>query len=802
MRLLYVEDNPSDADLVRRALADDGWDCPLEVAETLAQARACLSGTTPYDLVLTDLNLGDGQGVELIREIRLQRLPVAIVALTGQGDEGLVLSVLKAGADDYLAKSDDMAQRLPRTLRAALARFQDGRARSGRPLRVLYAEHDAVDIDLTARHFERVAPHLQLSSVHDATAALARLPRNAKETADFDILLLDYRLTGDNGLEVLKLVREDRGLDMPVVMVTGQGSEDVAAQAMRLGATDYVVKRDNYLDALPIVLENAHYRVMASREQAALRRSEERLALVLRGSNDASWDLDIRNGERYLSPRLWQMLGRTAGPTVIDEQQLLGLVHADEGAPLLDRYRQALQGSGDSIDTELRLRHADGHFVPVLARGFISRNSAGRAVRLSGTCTDLSERKRAEAEILALNNSLEERVRERTAELQQAMRTAESASRAKSEFLSHMSHELRTPMNAILGFAQIIEISDPTPRQLKWAGEIRRAGSHLLLMIEDLLDLARVEVGKMNIRIEVLEVGPILAEALAIVQPLLEARGLRLVQDCGAVPVPVKADRLRLRQVLVNLLSNAAKYNRERGTVTVRCEQHGGRIRLSVSDDGMGIAPEKLARLFQPFERLGAEHGKVEGTGIGLALSSQLARLMEAELGVDSREGVGSDFWIDLRTAGAERPDATPAAQRAPAPEKTAFDVLYVEDNESNVEVIAAFLSQHPHVRLATAGDGPAGLAQARANKPDVILLDIHLPGPDGYQVLAELRADPHLSATPVVALSADAMPYDIQRGLAAGFDRYLAKPVDLSELLQTLHGLLPRRAAGAGSAS
>lgn len=792
MRLLYVEDNPRDADLVRRALVADGWDSPLEVATTLDEARVCLSRNAAYDLVLTDLKLGDGQGVELIREIRQQQLPVAVVALTGQGDEELVLSVLKAGADDYLAKSDDMVQRLPRTLRAALARFRDGRARSGRPLRVLYAEHDSRDIDLTARHFERVAPHLQLSSVYDARDVLARLPHDAAETSSFDVLLLDYRLTGDNGLEVLKLLREDRGLDLPVVMVTGQGSEDVAAQAMRLGATDYVVKRDNYLDALPIVLENAFYRVKAGREQAALRHSEERLALVLRGSNDASWDLDIRSGERYFSPRLWQMLGTDAGATGIDGQRLLSLLHPDESAQLLGRYRQALQGGGDIIDTELRLRHADGHFVPVLARGFISRGADGSAVRLSGTCTDLSERKRAEAEILALNNSLEERVRERTSEMQQAMRAAESASRAKSEFLSHMSHELRTPMNAILGFAQIIEMSNPTPQQQKWAGEIRRAGSHLLLMIEDLLDLARVEVGKILIRTEVLAIAPILDEALAIVRPLIDSRGLQLVQDCGSLAVAVKADRLRLRQVLVNLLSNAAKYNREHGTITVRCEQRESRLRLLVTDVGPGIGPAKLVHLFQPFERLGAEHGKIEGTGIGLALSSQLARLMGAELGVDSREGEGSTFWIDLPAAAAANADAVPEVPRSETPANLSFEALYVEDNPSNVEVIAAYLAQFPHVRLRTAGDGVRGLDLARAHRPDVILLDIRLPGRDGYEVLADLRADPQLRSTPVIALSADAMPYDIQRGLNAGFDRYLAKPVDLLELLRNLQELLP----------
>ncbi len=799
MRLFYVEDNPSDVDLVCRALAASaqGADIQIEVSATLQQACQRLRTRPDFDVVLTDLNLPDGQGIELIREIRAQALPLAVVALTGQGDESLVLSVLKAGADDYLPKTDDMPQRLLRTLHAALARFKDHRARGTRPLRVLYVEHDVVDLDLSLRHFEHHAPHLHLTSVVDVPAALGCLPQDASQDSTYDVVLLDYRLTGDNGLELLKVLREDRGLDLPLVMITGQGSEDVAAQAMRLGATDYVVKRDNYLEALPVLLENAFYRVQAAREQAALRRSEERLALVLRGSNDASWDFDLLSGDRYLSPRLWQLLGWPEAPPGEDTGQLLALLHDDERQSLVERYIQALQGGDSNIDIELRLRHRQGHHVPVLARGFVSRQADGRAVRLSGTCTDLSERKRAEAQILALNNSLEERVRERTSELQAAKLTAENASRAKSEFLSHMSHELRTPMNAILGFAQIIEVSDPTPRQLKWAGEIRRAGSHLLLMIDDLLDLARVEVGKMNLRIEVLEVGPILAEALAIVQPLMAERGLRLVQQDGSVPVLVLADRLRLRQVLVNLLNNAAKYNRERGAVTVGCEKRGERLRLSVADDGLGIAPSKLARLFQPFERLGAEHGMVQGTGIGLALSSQLAQLMGAELGVESREGVGSVFWIDLPGAGGEQPSAAPVLPVPAQAKLPPCDLLYIEDNATNVEVMAAFLAQHLHVRLATAGDGAAGLAQARANKPDIILLDIHLPGSNGFQVLEQLRADPRLRGTPVVALSADAMPDDVQRGLAAGFDRYLSKPVDFTQLLQTLQGLLPGRLGG-----
>jgi len=418
----------------------------------------------------------------------------------------------------------------------------------------------------------------------------------------------------------------------------------------------------------------------------------------------------------------------------------------------------------------------------------IWRNNRVASVVL--TSVDISDQKAAELAIRDLNSDLESRVRERTAELHKAVERAENANRAKSEFLSHMSHELRTPLNAVLGFAQIIEVSSPSAKQLRWAGEIRRAGDHLLRMIEDLLDMARIEVGKVKITIEPFDLATIVAEAVALAQPMIEARGLRLVQDCRHGVWQVMSDRLRLRQVLVNLLSNATKYNREQGTVTVRCEPQGERIRVSVIDTGMGIAPENMARLFRPFERVGAELGTVEGTGIGLALSKQLADLMGAGIGLDSQVGHGSVFWIDLPRANdeASRGRAPPPVPQANS--ASAIEVLYIEDNPSNIEVVAAFLAQHPHIRLQSACDGPTGLAMARQGRADIILLDIQLPGMDGYEVLRQLRGEPQLSGIPVVALTSHAMPHDVERALAAGFDRHLAKPVDLLELLGVLNTL------------
>jgi CheY-like chemotaxis protein len=352
-------------------------------------------------------------------------------------------------------------------------------------------------------------------------------------------------------------------------------------------------------------------------------------------------------------------------------------------------------------------------------------------------------------------------------------------------------------MNAILGFAQIIEISDPTPQQRQWAGEIRRAGAHLLQMIEELLDLSRIEVGKMAIRLEPLDPRAIVAEAVAIVQPLLASRGLRLVQDDSGPAPLVLADRLRLRQVLVNLLSNAAKYNRERGEIRLACTRRGESLRLSVADHGVGLAPEQLARLFRPFERLGAELGDIEGTGIGLALSKQLAELMGAALGADSQVGVGSVFWIDLRLAGtADTPPAPDSAALAAAAE-LACDIVYIEDKASNIELLSSFLSPFPGIRLRCALSGDVGLTMVRERRPDIVLLDIHLPGMDGYAVLRALRALPEGPSIGVIAVSADAMPHDVARGLAAGFDRYVVKPVNLRLLVAAITDVLQARRAG-----
>jgi signal transduction histidine kinase len=386
------------------------------------------------------------------------------------------------------------------------------------------------------------------------------------------------------------------------------------------------------------------------------------------------------------------------------------------------------------------------------------------------------------------------------AELQEAAAAADRANQAKSEFLSRMSHELRTPLNAILGFGQLLEIDDLNPDQLDGVRQILSGGRHLLDLINEVLDISRIEAGRMSLEIEPVPVGQTLQEALDLVRPLVDQRDIRLrVPPAGQGDRHVLADRQRLKQIVLNLLSNAVKYNRAGGTVTVACQQTPGpALRIAVSDTGLGIAPGKLARLFTPFDRLGAEDSETEGTGLGLALARKLAELMGGTMGVESTPEVGSTFWLELKLAGdraaePERPGGAAAASAGLI--GGPFAVLYVEDNPSNVKLVEQLLSRQPAVHLTVAGRGLQALDIARHDPPDLVLLDLQLPDLPGEEVLRMLRRDPRTGAVPVVVLSADATPGQAERLRGEGAREYLTKPLDVRRLLEVIGAIL----SGAG---
>ncbi|MES2535714.1 MAG: PAS domain S-box protein [Pseudomonadota bacterium] len=442
----------------------------------------------------------------------------------------------------------------------------------------------------------------------------------------------------------------------------------------------------------------------------------------------------------------------------------------------------------------------------------------GKETVVSYNATTFHDRERKLQGVFAAARDVTERkqfehaLQETNVELENARAIAEKANLAKSEFLSSMSHELRTPLNAVLGFAQLMasETPSPTPGQKMSIEQILQAGWYLLRLINEILDLAMIESGKVTMSHESMSLTDVLQDCQAMIEPQAQKRGIQMTFPQLDNAFYIHADRTRVKQVMINLLSNAIKYNRVGGSVIVQCVMSGEhRVRVSVRDTGLGLSPEQMAQLFQPFNRLGQETSTEEGTGIGLVVTKQLVELMGGVIAVESSVGAGSIFSVELAASNAPElafdslgKGAVDKPQYVPAPgSPSQRTLLYVEDNPANLALVEQLIARRHDLKLLTAIDGLLGVQMARAHQPDLILMDINLPGISGFGALKILREDPATAHIPIVALSANAIPRDIQKGLEAGFFRYLTKPIKVDEFMDALDVAL-HHAAQTGLAS
>ena len=518
------------------------------------------------------------------------------------------------------------------------------------------------------------------------------------------------------------------------------------------------------------------------RAEEALRESEARKGAILETALDCIITIDGEGKVLEWNPAaentfgfsrtqaIGQLMGELIIPASLRERHYQGIAHylaTGEGPVLGQRIEvPALRADGSEILVELSI---------------IAIASDGTTV-FTAYLRDITARKQNEEALKA------------------AKTEAERANRAKSEFMSRMSHELRTPLNAILGFGQLLEMDELDAEQSQGVGQILKAGRHLLELINEVLDIARIEAEQQVVEIEPVPVVETLTGALDMVRPLAATRGIELRDDCGTdAGLFVLADRRRLNQVLLNLLANAVKYNREGGTATLSyVATEAGQLRIAISNTGLGLAPDKMSRLFMPFERLGAEQTEVEGTGLGLALSKRLVEAMGGAITVQSTLGEGSTFAVELPLAPEQTPLAAPLAQPPRAGSVTAERqpveagetgalVLYIEDNPANFGLVQNILRHRPEIKLLAAMRGSVGLELAQRHRPDLILLDYHLPDINGDEVLRLLQEAPATRDIPVVVVSADATPHQIERLRAAGAIEYLTKPLDVKRFLAVL---------------
>lgn len=481
----------------------------------------------------------------------------------------------------------------------------------------------------------------------------------------------------------------------------------------------------------------------------------------------------------FVNPAFTKVTGYTGEEVIGKTPRLLHGPKTDRA--ILDRVREQLT-KGDEIEFEAVNYRKDGsdfllstHISPIRAED-------GKVTHFICLQHDATERELA------------------AASLQRAKEDAERANHAKSDFLSRMSHELRTPLHAILGFAQLLESDSQDPEDRESVLQISRAGEHLLELINDVLDIARVESGKCVLTLEPVDVRDTLEETLSLVQPLAAERGVRLELAVPTCEDQVLSSPRRLRQVVLNLLSNAVKFNRAGGSVAVSCEQTGKRLRIKVTDAGRGISAENIAKLFVPFERLDLGDTVVEGVGLGLSLSKQLMEAMDGRIGVESRPGEGATFWVELPRIPTTA--VTAASIRTAVPDVVELPgsaarrtLLYIEDNSSNLRLVERILARRPSVELMSATNGRLGFELAREHLPDFVLLDLNLPDFQGDEILRQLRADPRTENLHIVIISADASSAQAAALRAAGANDYLTKPIDVRRFLAIVDAIQPRKA-------
>jgi PAS domain S-box-containing protein len=514
--------------------------------------------------------------------------------------------------------------------------------------------------------------------------------------------------------------------------------------------------------------------------RVAMRSSQEQLREAQRMARIGSWQWDVRTDEVTWSEEFFTIIGvdpETVPPTY---DGFFERLHPDDR----ERVEQTVQGgleTGHGFRYEARIITPAGHERVIDATGDVVLDARGSPLKMVGTAQDITDRKRIEQE-LALRQE------------------AEREYRARSDFLSRVSHELRTPLNAILGFSQLMEMDELTAEHRRHVEQITKGGRHLLELINEVLEISRIEAGNMKVSLEPVAVQGVVDEVLQLLAPLADRRNITLESQLPVGKRYVEADKQRLKQVLLNLVSNGIKYNRDGGSVKIRLEETcPGKTFVLVTDSGTGIAADKLAKVFSPFERLDVDQAQIEGTGLGLTLSKLLTEAMGGSLAVESQPWVGTTFIVQLGAS------ATPTAETKPLdsiPEPSygnglpdrSFSVLYVEDNVSNFELVEQVLLRRPEVSLLAAMNGNLGFDLAREHRPDLILVDLHLPGMSGEELLGKLKTDPATSAIPVVVISADATESQIERLQSAGARDYLTKPIELKSFLDLVDRTIETR--------
>lgn len=805
-RILIVDDSLTVRMDLGEALQSAGFDTVLcadilSAKEALAHERAAL--------IVLDILQSDGSGLDFLKMLRLSPMTaqVPVLLLTTKEEFKNRFQTMDAGTAVFIGKPYDIEQVVTQAQALTqLNTFAEDAIYSGTGPSLLSAKR-LLAIDDSVTYLQELASQLREEDYVVILAASGEEALERLATESVDGILLDLIMPGLSGQETCKRIKKRaKWRDIPLIMLTAHDDRDAMIECINAGADDYIAKSADF-EVLKVRLR-AHLRRKHIEDENHLIREK-----LVRSETEATARFQIEAEQMKLDQRLrdQQFYTRSLIESNIDalmttdpagiitdvnnQMEALTGCTRDEliGSPFKSYFTDPARAEA-GIKLVLREKKVTDYELTASARNgkktLVSYNATtfydrDRTLQgVFGVARDVTERKR-----------FEQALQETNVAMNSAKSAAEKANLAKSDFLSGMSHELRSPLNAILGFAQLMDTASPPPSDVQKESitQILQAGWHLLKLINEILDLSVVESGKVSLSLEPVDLSQVLSKCQTMMESQAQQRGIVMTFPLFKQPSFVWADQTRLMQIVINLLSNAIKYNQSNGQVTVDYSVTSSEsIRISFRDTGAGLAPEKVAQLFQPFNRLGQEASSVSGTGIGLVVTKQLVELMGGVMGVNSTVGEGSVFWFELqstpepelKTIALEHAAPKIAIRPIDTPQKI---VLYIEDNPANMKLVENLIDRRTDIKLLKAVDGSLGIALAKSSLPDVILMDINLPDISGIDALKALREDVSTAHIPVVAISANAMSRDIEVGRQLGFFRYLTKPIVVEEFMTTL---------------
>lgn len=774
MKILYVEDNPDDADLLSRFLQRHARDFWVDWAKNLAAARSSLAATD-YDLVLIDLRLPDGSGLDLLPEIQERRPSAATVILTGLGDEETAVAALKAGANDYIVKHSDYLENLPLILEGALARFHNETNRRTGLIQVLYIEHHSIDIDLARRHLTRYAPHIRLTVLHTAEQAIEHLmPGSSEEATDYHVILLDYQLPGLNALDFLKTLNTKHKLNVPVVLITGHGNEEIAVQALRLGAADYLVKTAGYLHKLPVILENTHYRAQLEREQAALRESEARYRRLAENARDLIYRYTFapRRGFAYVSPAATSITGYTPEEHYADPDLGIKLVHPDD-RPQLEKILS--DPNLTSRPVILRWLHKSGKIIWTEQQNVPIFDETGQLVAIEGIARDITAR----------------------LELEERLRHAQKME-SIGQLAGGIAHDLNNLLVPIIGYTELSLGETPANTTLHgYLNQIHRAGESAANLTRQILAFSRRQV----LQMELVNLNQVVTDLSKILQRLV-GEDVEFKVKLDPELYLIKADVSQLEQVLLNLVINARDAMPEGGELCVETgtveldslyyDSHpefepGHYMVITITDTGIGMDAATRQHIFEPFF---TTKNKGEGTGLGLATVFGIVKQHRGQIYVYSEPGQGSTFKVYLPAT----EDGATVSQAITQPDTSVSGqetVLLVEDDDRVRLLVRETLSRYGYhvLEAKSPREGLAIATDPSVRTIHLLLTDVVMPQMNGKELFEQIiQFYPNIS---VIYMSGYTDDIIVRRGILHEGTNFLQKPFSVKGLVKKVRSVL-----------